>query len=263
MGTECSHYLQYYERTPLERFLAEECWARQAREGVRLIANHGLDIVFHPSQNSDSDPRAFSIVSMRRADFDPGFWELYIPTRHLKEMLTVEVFNLDKIAKYRFFRQLESHKYLLESASNIFETYVHATLCCKHESRLLAVTQAGDQNVGLFRPERVVAGALSELKTTDMTEGRFYWKPSQRDFPGVDAVLVNKNRVFALQISVSRTRRDTFEGLLQIKANLHKNFKAFPSTSCSFRIQWRRDDSSVMQKYADCRCSEPPQIMHR
>ena len=212
-------------KTPLERYSAEERWARQAREGARLIANHGLDIFFHPSQHSDL--RASSVVFVRRGDSNPRTWHLYIPTFHLKEILAVEVFNLDMIAKYRFFHQLESYEYLLGSAGYLFETYVHATLCCKHESRFLAITQAGDQNVELVHPKRVVAGTLYDLRTTDMAEGRFYWKPSQRDFPGVDAVLVNKKRVFALQISVSKTHRDAFGGLLQIKTNLHEDLKDF------------------------------------
>jgi len=167
---------------------------------------------------------------------------LIIPTPYLSSIFESQSQTLSLDAMMTLYELFSMHPTLRGPAGWLHEKNMHISMATPITyfwiSNLARRSYMYSANIRL--------GSLASLQTAGSDRQSFYWLPFVANFEGVDGVLVNGNKIFALQATIAATHNGPHEGLRKI----WKTIGAEAAQQFEWHFVIVTDDESLAVRYA-------------
>ena len=157
----------------------------------------------------------FFITPIRRGE-NPNYCHsrLIIPTSYLSTIFGYQCQMLSLDAMMTLYELFSMHPILRGPAGWLHEKNMHLSMATS-DTKKFRISNMDGRIIYMYSAN-IRVGSLASLQTAGSGGQSFYWLPFVANFEGVDGVLVNGNRIFALQGTVAATHDGPHEGLKKI-----------------------------------------------
>jgi hypothetical protein len=143
--------------------------------------------------------------------------KLFIPTLFLEKKLALAIAEVDNAQLQTVFSWMSGHSLTRTAAGWMFENFVHAWLTSKGNK--IAVFNEDDHSTFIQTTTHSIPGTLDALRA-HFANPPLYWRPSQNNFPGIDAVLCTGSEIWAIQATIAYKHSSAEQGLQKLLQTL-------------------------------------------
>jgi len=234
--------LQYYPR--LDEAVEKDYrrLAPVAIQECRMILEKGVQCDL-----PDTAPSSFYFIRPYRKDLRDEKPCVVVPTRTLCCFLAEGLQQEDDAIKLQFFKALSQPAETRQAAGYIFESWFHSFFTTEHKEIQCEWIASGGQDGSKQKLPSATAVISATQAAPSSWTPPFYWVPPARNFPGIDSALVLENEIYAIQVTIAKTRSGSSpaDGLTELRKLLPNNLK-----NLSWKLVFVGTDQDRVESFA-------------